>query len=545
MLVDLPTYPALVQARERLRSTSVRALFDADPQRFARFHRNVGAWTVDFSKHRIDADVFALLQQLGRDAQVEQRRDAMFSGAHINVTEGRSVLHTALRMPKTGTLVVDGTDVVPGVHVVLEQMDAFVRALHDGSLRGATGARFTDIVNIGIGGSDLGPAMAASALRPYAKADLRAHFVSNVDRTHLNEALRGLDPASTLFVIVSKTFTTQETMTNASSARAWLAACLGPDFELSKHFVGVTTATREAAAFGVRETFPFWDWVGGRYSLWSAVGLSLACLIGMENFRELLAGAHTVDEHFRTAPLAENVPFILGALGIWWTNLWGAATHAVLPYDQYLGRLPAYLQQAEMESNGKSVSQDGHVIGGYDTCPIIFGEPGTNGQHAFYQLIHQGTRVVPVDFIVPLRSHNPEPTHHDKLVAHCLAQSQALMEGRSRERVEAELRQKGMADAEIARFAQHRVFTGSRPSTLMVAERVTPRALGELLAIYEHKIFVQGMLWNVCSYDQWGVELGKVLANAILDDVAKRTVRDSHDASTRAWIERYIGAREA
>lgn len=547
MLVDLPTFPKLVQARERLRTLSVRSMFDADPARAVEMHRTLGSWRVDFAKHRLDRDALRLLVQLGREAGVEAAREAMFRGDDVNVTEARPVLHTALRLPAGGRALVDGKNVVPEVQVVLAKMDAFVGALHAGKVRGATGAPITDVVNIGIGGSDLGPAMATSALLPYAKGKVRVHFVSNVDCTHFVETVRSLDPASTLFIVCSKTFTTQETMTNARTARAWLETSLGPSFDFTQHFVGVTTSVHEAAKFGVRETFQFWDWVGGRYSVWSSVGLALACSIGMDHFRAFLRGAHTTDTHFAQAPLEENVPFLLGMLGVWCTNFWGAGTHAVLPYDQYLGRLPAYLQQAEMESNGKGVSRGGEVVGAYDTAPVIFGEPGTNGQHAFYQLIHQGTRIVPADFIVPMQSHNPGPglgaDHHAKLVAHCFAQSQALMEGRSLAQVQHELKSRGMSDADIAFHAPHRVFSGSRPSTTLVTQKVTPETLGELLAMYEHKIFVQGIVWDICSFDQWGVELGKVLANAILGDFDAGTARPSHDASTRMLIEGYLQAQ--
>jgi glucose-6-phosphate isomerase len=543
MLSLLPSYPALFAHKEVLSRQTVRSLFDEDSARFDAFHRKVLGWTFDFSKHRVTRDTLALFCVLGREAGVEAARDAMFRGEAINVTEHRAVLHTALRLPRSRSLLLHGTDVVPQVHAVLAQMEGFVESLHAGALKGSTGKSITDIVNIGIGGSDLGPVMTVQALFPFRHANVRVHFVSNVDRTQLALVLRERNPETTLFIIASKTFTTQETMTNAHSAKAWLADALGVEFESAKHFAAVSTNLEAAAAFGVAadRVFGFWDWVGGRYSIWSSIGLPLACSIGMQHFREFLAGAHAVDEHFVHTRLEDNVPFLMAMLGVWCVNVLGAQTHAVLPYDQYLARFPAYLQQADMESNGKSVSRAGLPIADYETGPVIFGEPGTNGQHAFYQLIHQGTKLVPADFIVPLRSHShvPGSSHQAKLVAHCFAQSQALMEGRTLASVLTELRAKGVSEAEAQKLAPHRVFSGNRPSSMFVTEVVTPEILGQLIALYEHKIFVQGILWDTYSFDQWGVELGKVLAGKILSDFDKGTVEPSHDGSTQALIRMF------
>jgi glucose-6-phosphate isomerase len=464
----------------------------------------------------------------------------MFSGDAINETEGRAVLHTALRNRGDRSATVDGADVMPDVRRVLSQMRAFTTSVREGAWMGHTGRAITDVVNIGIGGSDLGPVMVTEALRPYWKQGLRAHFVSNVDGTHLSEVLRQVQPETTLFIVASKTFTTQETLTNARSARQWLVDRLGAEDAVARHFVALSTNRDAVAEFGIdpANMFEFWDWVGGRYSLWSAIGLSIATVIGMDHFEDLLAGAYEVDEHVRTAPLRENIPVIMAALGVWYHNFFGAPSHAVLPYDQYLHRFPAYLQQADMESNGKRASRDGAIITGYTTGPIVWGEPGTNGQHAFFQLLHQGTHLVPCDFIVAAQSHNPIAPHQDILVANCIAQAEALMRGKTAEEARAELEQAGVSEGRIASLVPHKTFPGNRPSNTLMVERLTPRALGRLIALYEHKIFVQGVIWNIYSFDQWGVELGKQLAKVVLPELSG--AEGEHDGSTRQLIEYYL-----
>jgi glucose-6-phosphate isomerase len=547
MLSHLPTFSKLVSHHETIRTRDMRALFAQDSGRFDTFHRVVGAWLVDYSKQCVTGETLSLLGALAREARVLEARDSMFSGEHINITEDRPVLHTALRNRGSRAILADGKDVMPDVRAVLSRMREFTEAVRAGAHRGYAGDAFTDIVNIGIGGSDLGPAMVSEALKPYGKPGLRAHFVSNVDGTHLAETLRGLAPERTLFIVASKTFTTQETMTNANSARAWFLAKAKDERAVAKHFVAVSTNAKEVASFGIESAhmFGFWDWVGGRYSLWGAIGLPIACLIGMDAFEDMLAGAHLVDEHFRTAPLEENVPILLALLGVWNTNICGHASHAVLPYDQYLALLPAYLQQADMESNGKATSRGGERIDSYQTGPVIWGAAGTNGQHAFYQLIHQGTRVVPADFIIPLTSHNPLGDHHDKLVANGFAQTEALMRGKTQQEAFGELVARGMPEARATQLAPHKVFSGNRPTTTWLTEKITPAALGQLLAIYEHKIFVQGMVWDVVSFDQWGVELGKELATRILPELSNTATLEHHDGSTQALIARYRRTRKA
>ncbi len=540
---NLDSWKALAEHRAQVANTTMRELFAADSRRFDRFSIEAPELFIDYSKQRVTDRTMALLLALADECGVSARRDAMFAGQRINTTENRAVMHVALRHRGAEPMFVDGVDVMPGVRSVLAKMRDFTGRVRDGRWRGHTGKPIATVVNLGIGGSDLGPVMAYEALRPYGADHLRARFVSNVDGTHLAEALRDLDAETTLFVIASKTFTTQETMANARSARAWLVEKLGADAAVAKHFVAVSTAKREVEAFGIdaENMFGFWDWVGGRYSLWSAIGLSLACAIGMDHFDALLDGAFAMDTHFREAPLAENAPVVLALLGVWNANFLGAESHAVLPYDQYLHRFAAYLQQADMESNGKGVNLEGERIADYSTGPIVWGEPGTNGQHAFYQLIHQGTRLVTCDFIATVETHNPIGRHHSLLLANFLAQPEALMRGKTLAEASDELRRAGKSEDEIARLAPHKVFEGNRPTTSMLIEKLTPRSLGALVAMYEHKIFVQGVIWNVNSYDQWGVELGKQLANAILPELEGEVA--THDASTHGLLNRIKRAR--
>ncbi|HEY6174633.1 MAG TPA: glucose-6-phosphate isomerase [Kofleriaceae bacterium] len=543
-LTRSPAWQVLLAHQASLATTTMRELFAADAGRFARMSREVCGLFVDWSKHRTTDETWRLLFALAEQADVAGWRDRMFSGDKINVTEDRAVLHIALRNRTNRPITVDGADVMPQVNAVLGKMRDFTDRLRSGAWLGYTGKSITDVVNIGIGGSDLGPVMVTEALRPYWKPGMRAHFVSNVDATHLAETVARVDPERTLFIVASKTFTTQETLTNARSARSWLLGKLGAGNDaVARHFVALSTNAREVAAFGIdtANMFEFWDWVGGRYSLWSAIGLSIACVIGMDGFEALLAGGHAMDEHFRTAPLGENVPVILGLLGVWYANFWGAETHAILPYDQYLHRFAAYFQQGDMESNGKSVDRDGHRVD-YTTGPVIWGEPGTNGQHAFYQLIHQGTRLIPCDFIAPIESHHPGP-HHPILLANFFAQTEALMTGKTPEEARAELVAAKLPEPRIAELVPHKTFPGNRPTTSIVAQKITPTTLGSLIAMYEHKIFVQGIVWNINSFDQWGVELGKQLASKILPELDGDAPVAGHDASTRGLINFYKARR--
>ncbi len=541
-LTQNPSYRALLDHhRDEGAALVMRDLFANDPARFQRYSRQAAGVLLDFSKNRVNDTTLRLLLALARDAGVEQRREAMFSGEKLNVTEGRAVLHVALRNRGLGPIEVDGRDVMPDVRGVLAKMRDFTARLESGAFAGHTGRRLTQIVNIGIGGSDLGPVMVTEALKPYARPGVTPHFVSNVDGTHLAEVLRKVDPETTLFVVASKTFTTQETLTNARSAREWLTGRLGDPAAVAKHFVALSTNTKEVRAFGIdpANMFEFWDWVGGRYSLWSAIGLSIAATIGMDRFEELLEGAFAMDRHFQEAPLEDNLPVLLALLGVWCTNFLGAETHAILPYDQYMHRFPAYFQQGDMESNGKRVDLEGAPVD-YATGAVLWGEPGTNGQHAFYQLIHQGTRLVPCDFLVPALSQNPLGQHHDMLLANFLAQTEALMRGKTEGEARAELEQRGLTPAEVDRLAPHKVFPGNRPTNSLVFERLDPHTLGALIALYEHKIFVQGVIWHVNSYDQWGVELGKELANRILPELRDKAAITTHDASTNgllAWLK--------
>ncbi|MGH6884448.1 MAG: glucose-6-phosphate isomerase [Geminicoccales bacterium] len=536
-------WKALAAHRLDMESVQIADLFAADPGRAARLTRPLDGILCDFSKHRVTDKTLKLLIALAEQAEVPQAIERMFAGEKINFTESRAVLHIALRNLSDRPIEVDGTDVMPEVRRVREKLRRFTDKVRSGEWRGYTGERITDIVNIGIGGSDLGPVMISEALRPYWQDGLSARFVSNIDGTHLAETLERVRPESTLFCVASKTFTTQETLTNAASARRWLLEALGDRAAVARHFVALSTNDRAVADFGIdtANMFEFWDWVGGRYSLWSAIGLPIALVIGMDRFEELLAGGHLADEHFRTAPLDQNIPALMGLLGVWYGDFWDAHTHAILPYDQYLHRFAAYFQQADMESNGKGVDRDGNRIEDYETGPVIWGEPGTNGQHAFYQLIHQGTRLVPCDFIAPVHSQNPIGRHHDILMANFFAQTEALMVGKTPAEVRAELKQAGMSDRED--LVVHKTFTGNRPTTSILVERFTPATLGTLVALYEHKIFVQGIIWRVNSFDQWGVELGKQLASTILAELEKGGTVESHDSSTNALINHYLQNR--
>ncbi|MGB3049356.1 MAG: glucose-6-phosphate isomerase [Polyangiales bacterium] len=532
-------WKALRAHHEEVADLEMRHLFGEDSERTSRFSLTLGDLLFDYSKNRVTDQTLTLLAELCEQCGVRDWIARMFSGEAINETEGRAVLHTALRNRGERPVMVGGADVMPDVRRVLSQMREFTVSVREGAWLGHTGRAITDVVNIGIGGSDLGPVMVTEALRPYWKQGLRAHFVSNVDSSHLSEVLRRVQPETTLFIVASKTFTTQETLTNARSARRWLVDRLGSEDAVSKHFVALSTNRDAVAEFGIdpENMFEFWDWVGGRYSLWSAIGLSIATVVGMDHFEELLAGGYEVDEHFRTAPLRENLPVIMAMLGVWYHNFFVAPSHAVLPYDQYLHRFPAYLQQADMESNGKSASRDGTIINSYTTGPIVWGEPGTNGQHAFFQLLHQGTHLVPCDFIVSAQSQNPIGEHQDILVANCIAQAEAMMRGKTSAEARAELEASGASAERVEELVPHKTFAGNRPSNTFMLERLTPRALGRLIALYEHKIFVQGVIWNIYSFDQFGVELGKQLARVILPELSGAD--GEHDGSTEQLISYY------
>jgi glucose-6-phosphate isomerase len=536
-LTGSPAWRALQAHAETMRGVHLRELFAQDPERFDKLSLRLDDLLLDCSKNRVTPETMRLLVGLARFADVEGWRAKLLEGARINFTEDRAVLHTALRNRSNRPIVVDGMDVMPGVNAVLEKMRVFSEQVRGGAWRGATGETITEIVNIGIGGSDLGPLMVCEALKPYQRPDLRPHFVSNVDGAHLAHTLARLDPARTLFVVASKTFTTQETMTNAGSARAWLTAALGED-AVARHFVAVSTNGAAVAGFGIdtANMFGFWDWVGGRYSLWSAIGLPIALAIGFDRFAELLAGAHAMDEHFRTAPLEHNLPVVLALLGVWYRNFLGASTLALLPYDQHLHRFPAYLQQGDMESNGKFVRRDGERVD-YATGPVIWGEPGTNGQHAFYQLIHQGTELIPADFLAAAQSQTPLGDHHEKLLANFFAQIEALAFGKTAAEARAELEKQGLAGDALAMLLPHKVFEGNRPTTSILYRELTPHRLGSLIALYEHKIFVQGVIWNINSFDQWGVELGKQLASRILPELQGDQPVTSHNSSTNGLID--------
>jgi glucose-6-phosphate isomerase len=512
-------------------------MFATDPDRFATFSVGFNDILLDYSKNRIDATTIQLLLDLARQADIPAWRERMFNGDRINITENRAVLHIALRNRANRPILVDGEDVMPGVNAVLTQMRKFTEEVRSGAWTGYTGQPITDVVNIGIGGSDLGPVMVTEALKPYSGPRIRAHFVSNIDGTHIEETLKAVEPETTLFIIASKTFTTQETITNAHTARKWLVEAAGNEAAVAKHFVALSTNATEVSKFGIdtRNMFEFWDWVGGRYSLWSAIGLSIALYIGMENFEQLLDGAFAMDEHFATTPLESNLPVILGLLGIWYNNFFGAQTHAILPYDQYMHRFPAYFQQGDMESNGKSIDRQGHHVD-YSTGPILWGEPGTNGQHAFYQLIHQGTKLIPADFLAPIETQNPIGEHHLILLSNFFAQPEALMRGKTADEVRAELVKDGVTGEKLENLIPHKVFEGNRPTNSILFQKLTPYTLGSLIAMYEHKIFTQGIIWNINSFDQWGVELGKQLAKAILPELKTPGEVSSHDSSTNGLI---------
>jgi glucose-6-phosphate isomerase len=532
-LTQRPEWKALEAHYTQMRNVHLRELFAQDAQRGERFALEAAGLYLDYSKNRVTGETLRLLLQLAGASGLRQRIDAMFNGEKINITEHRAVLHVALRAPKGETIVVDGENVVPEVHKVLEKMASFADRVRTGAWTGYTGRRIRNIVNIGIGGSDLGPFMAYEALKFYSDRHLTARFVSNVDSNEFVEVTRDLDPAETLFIVSSKTFTTQETLTNARSARQWCVHALGSEQAVAKHFVAVSTNAQEVAKFGIdtANMFEFWDWVGGRYSYDSAIGLSLMIAIGPRHFYEMLAGFHAMDEHFRTAPFERNLPVLLGLIGVWYNNFFGAQTVAILPYDYYLGRLPGYLQQLDMESDGKSVDLDGRRVN-YQTGPIIWGQPGTNGQHAYYQLIHQGTKLIPCDFIGFSTSLNPLGQHHDLLMANFFAQTEALAFGKTSEEV--------VADGVLAFQVPHRTFEGNHPTNTILADRLTPETLGKLIALYEHKVFVQGTIWHINSFDQWGVELGKVLANRIVPELSSVAEPElQHDSSTNALIRRY------
>ena len=528
-----------------LKERHMKELFAEDPERFEDFSLKFEDILVDYSKNRITRETLSLLLNLAEQCKVEESIEKMFSGEQINETEGRAVLHVALRNRTQMPIQVDGKDVMPEVNAVLRRMESFSNKVVSGKWKGYTGKRITDIVNIGIGGSDLGPVMVTEALRPYWKPGMNVHFVSNVDGTHIAETLKRVNPESTLFIIASKTFTTQETMTHAHTARSWFLEEAKDEHHIAKHFVAASTNQEGVAKFGIdtKNMFEFWDWVGGRYSLTSAIGLPIACTIGFDHFRQLLEGFDVMDIHFRDTPLNRNIPTLLALIGIWYNNFFGAESEAILPYDQYMHRFPAYFQQGNMESNGKYVGRDGKKVG-YQTGPIIWGEPGTNGQHAFYQLIHQGTKLIPCDFIAPAVSHNPIGDHHPKLLSNFFAQTEALMMGKTPEEVRAELEKEGKTAEEIEWLLPFKVFEGNRPTNSILLQKLTPRALGTLIALYEHKIFVQGIIWNIFSFDQWGVELGKQLAKKILPELEGDGKVKNHDSSTNGLINAYKQMRK-
>ena len=534
-------WKALEAHQSQLANTTIADLFKQEQNRFNDYSLTFeNQILVDFSKNKINQETLKLLHQLAKESALDEAINAMFTGEKINRTENRAVLHTALRNRSNTPVYVDGKDVMPEVNAVLAKMSAFCDRVISGEWKGYTGKAITDVVNIGIGGSDLGPYMVTEALRPY-KNHLNMHFVSNVDGTHIAETLKKVNPETTLFLVASKTFTTQETMTNANSARDWLLAAAKDNSAVAKHFAALSTNGKAVAEFGIdtNNMFEFWDWVGGRYSLWSAIGLSIALSIGFDNFEALLSGAHEIDKHFRTAPLEKNIPATLALVGLWNTNFLGAQTEAILPYDQYLHRFAAYFQQGNMESNGKYVDRNGDVIRDYQTGPIIWGEPGTNGQHAFYQLIHQGTMLIPCDFIAPAQSHNPLGDHHSKLLSNFFAQTEALAFGKTKEEVEAEFVKAGKSLAEVKDIVPFKIFTGNKPTNSILVQKITPFVLGALIAMYEHKIFAQGVIFNIFSFDQWGVELGKQLANRILPELADKEKVTSHDSSTNGLINQF------
>ena len=543
-LNELPSWKALDQHHREIAPFHMRELFASDPHRFDKFSVQWNDFLIDYSKNRITGKTMSLLFDLARQTNLQAATEKMFTGEKINSTEHRAVLHVALRNRSNTPIVVDGTDVMPSVNKVLSHMREFTETVRSGKWTGYTGQSITDIVNIGIGGSDLGPVMVTEALKSYGHSRLSVHFVSNVDGTHIAETVKRLNPETALFIIASKTFTTQETLVNAESAKKWFLDHAHDPSAVAKHFVAVSTNAKAVSAFGIdiKNMFEFWDWVGGRYSLWSAIGLSIALFIGMDNFEELLTGAHEMDIHFRTSPLEKNIPVILGLLGIWYNNFFGADSHAIIPYDQYLHRFPAYLQQGDMESNGKGVTRSGERVKA-STGPVIWGEPGTNGQHAFFQLIHQGTKLIPVDFIAPAQSLNPLGEHHQILLSNFFAQTEALMKGKTEDEAKSELEASGLNEEALLDLLPHKVFPGNRPTNSILLKKITPRTLGSLIAMYEHKIFVQGIIWDVNSFDQWGVELGKQLAKAILPELSGDDRVTTHDSSTNGLIGFYKSNR--
>ncbi|WP_018618222.1 glucose-6-phosphate isomerase [Spirosoma luteum] len=543
---DLPAHARLQAHYDTIKDRHLRDLFAEDPERFNTFSRQFEDILLDFSKNRITAETLDLLVQLADQAGLSDAINKMFSGDTINQTEDRAVLHVALRNRSNTPILVDGQDVMPDINGVLDRMKSFTERIRSGTWKGYTGEAITDIVNIGIGGSDLGPVMVTEALKSYADdKKLRVHFVSNVDGVHIYETLQTVRPETTLFLIASKTFTTQETMTNAQTARQWFLDTANDEAAIAKHFAALSTNQKDVQKFGIDpdNMFGFWDWVGGRYSLWSAIGLSIALYIGFDKFEELLEGAHAMDNHFRDTPSDQNMPVVLALMGIWYNNFFGAQTEAILPYDQYLHRFAAYFQQGDMESNGKSVDRNGNPVD-YQTGPIIWGEPGTNGQHAFYQLIHQGTKLIPCDFLAPAISQRPIGEHHKILMANYFAQTKALMNGKTEEVAADELRKAGKSEAQIAALAPFKTFSGNRPTNSILFQKLTPRTLGSLIALYEHKIFTQGVIWNIFSFDQWGVELGKQLASRILPELQDDAPINAHDSSTNGLMNAFKAMRK-
>lgn len=541
-LKNLPSWKALEDHAESISSLHMRDLFKEDPTRFNRFFTEAAGIKLDYSKNRITSETMSLLMSLGRESQLPEKIEAMFQGKAINTTEKRPALHIALRNLSSSSIMVDDEDIMPEVRSTLQQMDKFVWRIHSAQWRGFSNKPFTDIVSIGIGGSFLGPKLVSASLKPYWSNALNCHYVANIDGSHITEVLRHLNPETTLFIIQSKSFGTQETLENTKVARSWFLRNGGNIETIAKHFVAVTANTEAAIDFGIEQEniFPMWDWVGGRYSLWSAIGLPIALTIGMDGFKALLSGANAMDTHFRTAPLEENLPVIQALLGVWYGNFLGADSHAILPYDHYLRGLPAHIQQLDMESNGKSVDLDGNPVA-YTTGPIIWGGAGANGQHAYHQLLHQGTRFSPADFIIPLQSHNPVAHHHDILFANCLSQTQALMQGKTEQEAKKELLDSGLSETEANKLAPHKAIQGNKPSNTLLFDRATPRTVGALIALYEHKVYVQGVIWNVNSFDQWGVELGKQLGNEILKKLLKKPSSSEFDTSTEGLINLYNG----
>ena len=543
-LTHSAAWQALSLHQKDIRKKTMRDMFAADSARFDKLSLQINGLLLDYSKNLITEETLTLLLNLARQSKLHEWIERQFNGDKINTSEARAVLHTALRSPRNANVALDGKNVIADVHRVLDHMRRYSEDVRSGAVRGHTGKKIRHLVNIGIGGSALGPLMACEALKHYGSADLTAHFVSNVDATDIAETLKQLDPETTLFIISSKTFTTQETITNARTARAWLVEHLGSEAAVAKHFAAVSTNLSETSKFGIdpENVFEFWDWVGGRYSLWSAIGLPIALYIGMENFERLLSGGHAMDEHFRQAPLEKNMPVILAMLGIWYGNFFAVGSYAILPYDQYLQHFPAYLQQLEMESNGKRIDRSGNLID-YDTHFTVWGEPGTNGQHSFYQLIHQGTRMVPTDFLAPLSSHNPIGEHHTMLISNCFAQTEALMLGKTETEARAELQQQGLSSNAIEALLPYKIFPGNRPSNTLLFDKLDPYTLGMLIALYEQKIFVQSVIWNINAFDQWGVEFGKQLANKLLPELRAHETVTTHDASTNNLINLFRNGR--